>query len=111
MVTVVPWTGFQGASTAVVDATLSWPVYPCHPYPFPVCKEETLGSSSNAAAVWLPTVWLGLLLALAIRHLSGVSCFSFQKQGSKTMEPPGSCALPQQLEQALLAETHGQKMR
>lgn len=62
--------------------------------------------------MWLPTVWLGLLLALAVRCLSGVSsCFSFQKQGSKTMEPLGSCSLAQQLEQMLLAETHGQKMR
>lgn len=88
------------------DATLAWPVCPCHPHPFPVCKEETLGSPSNAAGAWL-----GLLLALAIRCLSDLPCFSFQKQGSKTMEPLGSCSLPQQLEQVLLAETHCQKMR
>lgn len=39
------------------------------------------------------------------------SCCSFQKQGSKTTEPPGSCSLLQQLEQVILAETRGQKMR
>lgn len=71
----------SGSQHSRGDVTLAWPVCRCHPHPLPVCKEEILGSPRDAAAVWLPTAWLGLLLPLAIRCLSGLFLVFILKAG------------------------------
>lgn len=69
------------------DATLAWPACPCHCHPFPVCKEETLGSPSNAAAACIPMHSCVAGPAAGLGHQVPLSCPSVVHCKSRGPKP------------------------